>query len=150
MVHFEDRRLVDFTHTQVLMGKSVDVEYRILRSTGEMRWARNTFRPSVNTAGRVFRVDGVVADVTEHKLAEMMLRASEQKLRVAVASFPDTIITQDKNLRFTSGDQSARGADRGDYARQKLPGYPPAPMRARPGKVCQRKCCAQASPSATC
>jgi PAS domain S-box-containing protein len=66
------------------------------------RWVRNTVHPSVDVSGRVTRLDGILADVTERKLIELSLRASEQKLRVALESFPDTIITQDRELRYTS------------------------------------------------
>ncbi|RMH12851.1 MAG: PAS domain S-box protein, partial [Gemmatimonadetes bacterium] len=58
-------------------------EFRILRPDGTLRWIRAKTFPVRDPEGRVIRVAGVAADVTEHKLTERALeRAHEETLEI--------------------------------------------------------------------
>jgi PAS domain S-box-containing protein len=59
------------------------VEYRIIRSGGEMRWVETRCFISYNSEGCPHRVIGVSIDFTERKLAEDML--AERNLQFAMA-----------------------------------------------------------------
>jgi len=59
------------------------IEYRILQPSGEMRWLRTRGKVARDAEGRARRRTGMVADITEAKLAEEELKAMERKLRQA-------------------------------------------------------------------
>ena len=54
-------------------------EYRILRPSGEMRWIRTLGKVTRDADGRARRRSGMVADITDAKLAEEALRVSEER-----------------------------------------------------------------------
>jgi len=58
-----------------------DVEFRILRADGAERWVRERGFPIRDHSGRIYRVAGIVEDITERKRAEQALRESEERFR---------------------------------------------------------------------
>ena len=87
-----------------LAGRGVEheFEYRILRGeVGEPRWIRDRWKIFRDAAGAALRVMGVVADITERKLAADELRESEARFRGLTAVWSDWYWRQDENLRFT-------------------------------------------------
>jgi PAS domain S-box-containing protein len=96
----QDRARVEDAFRRCKHGEALAVDYRITRDDGEERWVRLSMTPWSDDGGHVSRLDGLFSDVTERKIAEMALRASESKLRLVVENFPDAIMTQDCNLRY--------------------------------------------------
>ncbi len=80
------RELDEFTH-----------EFRILLSTGTIRYLRSVGRRVCNSAGEAIELYGVVIDLTESKQAEEALRASEQKYRDLIELSPDAICVFDSH-----------------------------------------------------
>ena len=64
-------------------GEKLDVEYRIRRPDGEVRWIRNRGFPIRDESGEISRFTGFAEDITEHKVAEERLRKSEAQLAEA-------------------------------------------------------------------
>lgn len=62
-------------------SEACDVEYRIRRPDGSIRWVYDRAFPIRNEDGRVFRVTGLAEDITDRKAAEAALRDSESRLR---------------------------------------------------------------------
>jgi PAS domain S-box-containing protein len=102
IVHPDDRAKVEEAFGRAYLGTTINEEYRIVRADGVERWVRNSVQPSLNNQGAITRLDGMLFDITKRKLAELTSRATEQKLRLVVESFPDTIFTMDRNLRYIS------------------------------------------------
>ena len=94
-----------------------EFEYRILRPSGEMRWLRTRGKVTRDAEGRARRRTGVVADITEAKLGEEALRASEERYALAVAGSDDGVWDVDFAARRVF--VSARARD--------LAGLPPGP-----------------------
>ena len=71
-VHPDDLRRVEVFRDQVFANrqKESNIEYRIVRSDGEMRWVERRSSASYDGDGRPTRVAGVSIDVTERKRAE--------------------------------------------------------------------------------
>lgn len=65
-IHPQDRDAVIAAFPQQKAG-TYDIEYRIIRSDGEVRWIRDKAFPIRNTSGDVYRVVGVAQDITENK-----------------------------------------------------------------------------------
>jgi PAS domain S-box-containing protein len=62
-------------------GAEFDIEFRIMRPDGSVRWIRDRGFPIRDQSGRIYRVAGIANDITERKLAEEALRESEERFR---------------------------------------------------------------------
>lgn len=69
--------------------KSHQMEFRVLRPDGVMRWCFGTATPTVDSMGRLVRVSGVTIDITERKQAEekqfLLAREVDHRARNALA-----------------------------------------------------------------
>jgi PAS domain S-box-containing protein len=93
LIHPEDRASYSKTILQLKTGHSSREEavYRILRPDGTLRWVRDSIRASREGPEDVFRLDGVLTDITKSQEAEKALRASEQRFRALVEKSKDAI-----------------------------------------------------------
>ena len=74
LVHPDDRSHVFNTAFRQPVTEEYDIEYRILRPDGAIRWLRDRAFPVRDESGAIYRVVGIAEDITEHKLAEEELR----------------------------------------------------------------------------
>jgi PAS domain S-box-containing protein len=86
-VHPADREAAVARHDSFVRGgQSYDDEYRMIRADGETRWIRETAAVLSGDDGVPYMVQGIVADVTDRKVAEGLLRERErQRLSVLAA-----------------------------------------------------------------
>jgi formate hydrogenlyase transcriptional activator len=95
-VHADDR-----ASTQDRFERSIrdhapfSTEFRIVKPDGSVRWVDARGRPFFDDSGTLAHVTGTVVDVTERRLAEDALRASEEKFFKAFNASPDCIALQD-------------------------------------------------------
>lgn len=75
-IHPEDQARVLEATEKVQEGGDYDLEYRIVRSDGEVRWVRDRAFPIANVAGEVYRIAGIIDDVTERKQALEQIKTS--------------------------------------------------------------------------
>jgi len=68
-VHPDDQEAVLAYLVNQVIGP-VEIEYRLIRPDGEVRWVRERAFPVRDESGAVTRVAGITEDVTERKLAE--------------------------------------------------------------------------------
>jgi len=81
-IHPEDRARVIEAAGTVHAGGTYDMEYRIVRLDGEIRWVRDRAFPILNVSGEVYRVAGVIDDVTVRKQALEQIKTSLQDKEV--------------------------------------------------------------------
>jgi formate hydrogenlyase transcriptional activator len=85
LVHPDDREELKSRVAQAMDDLSAyDVEYRIVRPDGTVRWIASRGQALPDADGRPLRIVGLATDVTEHKQSEEALRvtlAELQKLR---------------------------------------------------------------------
>jgi PAS domain S-box-containing protein len=62
-------------------GAEFDVEFRIMRPDGSVRWIRDRGFPIRNQSGEIYRIAGIANDITERKLVDEALRESEERFR---------------------------------------------------------------------
>jgi PAS domain S-box-containing protein len=70
-------------------------EYRVRRSDGRYRWVLARAVPLLNEDGAVVEWVGTVTDIHDQRLAEMKLRSSEERLRLAIETTALGIWDQD-------------------------------------------------------
>jgi PAS domain S-box-containing protein len=103
-VHPDDRpRVLASATTRQLIGQ-YDVEYRIVRPDGQVRWIRDLAFPVRDESGRVVRIVGVARDITERRLVQEQIRIREERFRLLIENAPDMIHVIDHQglLRFQS------------------------------------------------
>lgn len=90
LVHPDDfGRLILSAETLTKGQPTHNVEFRVCRRDGEIRWCTGTVAASVNAAGQVVQLTGVTIDVTERKVTEerqiLLAREVDHRARNALA-----------------------------------------------------------------
>lgn len=70
---------------------SVDVEYRICRTDGEIRWVRSRGFQVRDAAGKVIRLTGIVTDITDSRQGAMALQESLDEFRSLAEAMPQIV-----------------------------------------------------------
>lgn len=81
-----------------------DIEYRTVADDGSEKWVRAIGRVFCNDAGKPIRFDGVTLDITQKKVAEQALIASEERSRRLAE-------TLDVEVRIRTRELEQRNAD---------------------------------------
>jgi PAS domain S-box-containing protein len=83
-IHPEDRhRVLQAVDVKAKTGVDYELEYRIARPDGEMRWISDRSFPIRSTAGNIYRVGGIARDITLRKQIEEELAAHRAQLEEA-------------------------------------------------------------------
>ncbi len=102
-VHPDDREKTAKAITDVIRGLTTTYreEHRLITRTGEWKWVESRGMVVERDAdGTAVRMSGTNADITERKLAETTLRASESQLRLVIDSVPAMIAYFDLDRRY--------------------------------------------------
>jgi len=71
IVHEDDRPQVLAMSRHIIdESVSADLEHRILHKDGSIRWVRNTLVPFRDEGGAIISCDGIIADITDRKVAQ--------------------------------------------------------------------------------
>ena len=85
LVHREDRARADVFYEQSLQGVQGEIEYRVIRADGAVRWINTRSFPVRDAEGKFVRVVGIGEDITIRKQAleklHVALTAAEQQAR---------------------------------------------------------------------
>jgi hypothetical protein len=81
LVHPDDRPLMQAVASRALAGEYQDIQFRIVRPDGEVRWVHGRGIPLAGPDGRITHVIGIREDITERRLTEERLRESEALFR---------------------------------------------------------------------
>ena len=72
-IHPDDRASVHIAQDSIERGEPVSHVFRVVRPDGSLRWARARTFPVRDTHGRVYRLVGLVEDITQIRLTEQQL-----------------------------------------------------------------------------
>lgn len=103
-IHPEDRAEVLANSQSALKTRAnINHEHRMRHRSGEFRWVHTQARPRYAPDGSLEGYTGCVVDVTERKMAEDELRASEKKLRELLEALPVGVrIAQETKVVFAN------------------------------------------------
>jgi PAS domain S-box-containing protein len=100
MIHPEDRERISLAIEEAQRGIGrYDVEYRIVRPDGEVRFLHSQGDIIRDEHGELCRAFGIAQDITERKQAEALLHARGQEFRAFVENTPDQVIKYDREFR---------------------------------------------------
>jgi PAS domain S-box-containing protein len=94
LIHPEDRERVARTLGQSAREQSESehqLEYRVLRADGGVRWQESRGRVLFDERGRPTKLVGVVMDITSRKHAEQQQRESEARFQLLAEALPQLI-----------------------------------------------------------
>ena len=101
-IHPDDRALYAAMEARLTPeNPTYQISFRTLRPDGTATWFEDTGRASFDAHGKMVRVIGMVADITERKRAEQAMRESEDRLRLLLDSTAEAIYGIDLEHRCT-------------------------------------------------
>jgi diguanylate cyclase (GGDEF)-like protein/PAS domain S-box-containing protein len=96
IVHPEDREKYQSFQYKILSGTPGEIEIRVITKEGSVRWLKNHSIPVWSEDhSQVVRVYGASQDITERKVAEETLRASEARNRDLVEQISSVVYLED-------------------------------------------------------
>lgn len=107
MLHPADRRRVCQAR-KALPGGEYNIEYRIVRPDGEVRWIHDQAFPVLDSENRPYRIAGIAADITRRKAAEEKLVHLAHY--DALTGLPNRVLFHDRLKHATA--QAQRGHSR--------------------------------------
>jgi PAS domain S-box-containing protein len=109
IVHVDDQARWKLALATLHVGQPCQIEYRILRPDGSIRWVRDSVLVSPDTAGgQSARLDGVLTDITERRQAEEELRAGEERFRLILDSAHEAFVGMDAGGLIVDWNQQAQ------------------------------------------
>jgi diguanylate cyclase (GGDEF)-like protein/PAS domain S-box-containing protein len=111
-VHSDDREYINDAFKTGVSTGSFNLEYRIVRPDGSIRWIHGRGFPVYDSAGKYVRITGTASDVSGRRHAQDALQALSQKterreriLSTTLASITDFAYIYDKEGRFLFANQ---------------------------------------------
>jgi PAS domain S-box-containing protein len=98
-IHPEDRERIRKDMWALQQEELVELEYRIVRSDGSIRWIYTRTTPIRDANGTIYRRVGNAADVTERKLAEQSLQRLNQELEQRIQERTAELEQSNQQLR---------------------------------------------------
>ena len=154
-VHPEDKALMfEMNRMAREENKPFDVVYRIIPSSGRMKFIREIGNPILDNEGTVVGLFGIAQDITEQKLVEQELRASEEKYRTLIESQDSIVVTVNDEGKFLYANDVALSWMKAPYSsvvNKKVTDFFPEPvanmmlddirevMAANQGKIFERE-----------
>jgi len=105
--HEEDRKILE-QHFQdaVQKGEDYDLVLRFKPANKEPKWIR-TIGKTQRKKGKIVKITGHIMDITQSKIAEEKIIASENRYRNLLETAGSIIVTMDRNALLTDFNESA-------------------------------------------
>lgn len=105
ITHEEDRtRLRDIINAAIKDHQRYDIEYRIIRSNGEIRWVSERGQSIVNDKGELEAIEGFIQDITEKKASEQAIIEAEKRYRSIFENTVEGIFQTTPDGRYLSAN----------------------------------------------
>jgi PAS domain S-box-containing protein len=106
-IHPEDRDYVVTSFSKVFQGEN-EIEYRVVRPDGEIRWIRDRAFPIKNSIGEVYRIVGIAEDISERKQVQKELQDAKQMYQQILDAITDMILVKGPQSRIVWANKAFR------------------------------------------
>jgi len=106
-IHRDDRGRVIEQMEQRRDGVFSDLEFRVIRPDGSIRWVRNRAFPIKDENQQVSRAAGLMEDITDRKLAEEELQRTTQLLQAVIHGTQDAVYVKGRDGRHLMFNSAA-------------------------------------------
>jgi len=100
-IHPDDRKAAIERQENARALGAFEVEYRVVRPDGSMRWITARGFPVRDDSGTIIRIAGIAKDITERKLAVQALRDSESRFSDLLQNVELAAVMLDRDARIT-------------------------------------------------
>ena len=110
IVHPDDLEMFQFhkLNETTLLKACEEIEYRIVRADGVIRWIGHVCQPIINELGDFMGIRGGNRDITERKMTEQKLKHSEMKYKLVSENITDGVfICKDSLFEFVNPAMSS-------------------------------------------
>ncbi len=109
MVHPDDRqRVLEYVEKRKTDASLNKIEHRIIHKNGSIRWISDHSSLKYNNNGEIIRIDGVIEDITDQKISELLIRESEEKYRIIFETAVEGIFFIDMQGNFIDSNPAGR------------------------------------------
>jgi signal transduction histidine kinase/ActR/RegA family two-component response regulator len=95
-IHPDEVALIDEVFTAAMLSGSIyEIEHRIVRPDGTVRWVYDRAHPHLDEGGKVVRYVGATLDITDRKNAEEALRRQQAEIQALLENTPAGLVLFD-------------------------------------------------------
>ncbi len=87
-IHPDDRPAVLDSFEKQSRGEPIEVEYRVVRPDGDIRYILSRAFPVYDSDGKFYRIAGIVQDISDRKQTEKTIQESEERFRILTSESP--------------------------------------------------------------
>lgn len=100
-IHPDDAALLHQTFAAAMQDRSTyELEHRIVRPDGSVRWVHDRAIPYFDPDGTLVRYVGATLDITDRKRAEEALKRSTEQIDLLINNLPGYVFFKDADLRY--------------------------------------------------
>jgi len=100
-IHPDDATLLHDTFKKAMQNKRIyELEHRIVRPNGEIRWVYDKAHPFFDDSGKLIRYVGATLDVTERNKAKEKLAHSHDLMKYVIEHNKSAVTVLDKDLKY--------------------------------------------------
>ncbi len=114
-VHPEDSDEVRAAFSRLIVCKNDnnnendnEIEYRIVRPDGEIRWIRDRAFPIKDSTGEIYRIVGIAEDISERKRGQKELQDAKQMYQQILDAITDFILVKGPQSRIVWANKAFR------------------------------------------
>jgi PAS domain S-box-containing protein len=96
-VHPDDRDRIAASFPKIAIGE-FNEQFRVLRPDGEIRWVHDRVFPVYDDLGQVYRIAGIVEDITDRKIVETRLNQLNVELEERVIARTADLETKSREM----------------------------------------------------
>jgi PAS domain S-box-containing protein len=85
-----------------------EIEYRIVRPDGEIRWIRDRAFPIKNSTGEIYRIVGIAEDISERKRVQKELQDAKKMYQQILDAITDFILVKGPQSRIVWANKAFR------------------------------------------